>query len=188
MDVMPLIPETKMADARKQSVSGTHWPGEPKTTSALQFRPAFLQSTPWQEFSINTSSSNTLSLFTFSLTEPIHSLQCDFQREHYHSLISTNSSQPPQKYICHATILLLVTSFRWDFFQLLKQQKFRQITERQKQTGWEKTRSSQHTLLRCYRKYLVNTHRTLLLFSLFCSISVNYTHTNTHTGIYVEQY
>ena len=28
MDVMPLVPETKMADAHKQSVSGIHWPGE----------------------------------------------------------------------------------------------------------------------------------------------------------------
>ena len=30
MDVMPLVSETKMADARKQSVSETHWPGEPR--------------------------------------------------------------------------------------------------------------------------------------------------------------
>ena len=121
-----------------------------------------------------------------------HSLQSDFEREHYHSLISTNSNQPPQKCIRHANILWLVTSFRWHFFQLQKQQKFRQTTERNKQTTWEKTRSSKYTLLRCYRKLLVNTHRTLLLFSLFCSssISVNYTHTrtNTHTRIYVEQY
>ena len=28
MDVMLLVPETKMADARKKSVSGTSWPGE----------------------------------------------------------------------------------------------------------------------------------------------------------------
>ena len=56
---MPLVPETKMADARKQSVSGTHWPGEPrghcsKLRPLLQLRPAFLEPTPWQEFSINT--------------------------------------------------------------------------------------------------------------------------------------
>ena len=31
MDVMPLVSETKMADARKQSVSGTHWQGEPRS-------------------------------------------------------------------------------------------------------------------------------------------------------------
>ena len=27
---MQLVPETKMADARKYSVSGNHWPGEPR--------------------------------------------------------------------------------------------------------------------------------------------------------------
>ena len=51
MAVMPLVPETKMADARKQSVSGPHWPGEPygqcsKLRSLLQFRPAFLEPIP----------------------------------------------------------------------------------------------------------------------------------------------
>ena len=29
MDLISLVPKTKMADARKQSVSRTHWPGEP---------------------------------------------------------------------------------------------------------------------------------------------------------------
>ena len=28
--VMPLVPEKNMADTRKHSVSGTHWPGEPR--------------------------------------------------------------------------------------------------------------------------------------------------------------
>ena len=28
MGGMPLVPETIMADAHKQSVSGNHWPGE----------------------------------------------------------------------------------------------------------------------------------------------------------------
>ena len=51
MAVMPLVAETKMANARKQSVSGTHWPGEPhgqcsKLRPLLQFRPAFLDPTP----------------------------------------------------------------------------------------------------------------------------------------------
>ena len=51
MALMPLVPETKMADARKQSVSGTHWPGEPrgqysKLHPPLQFRPAFLEHSP----------------------------------------------------------------------------------------------------------------------------------------------
>ena len=139
---MPLVPEIKMADARKQSVSGTHWPVEPcgqcsKLHLQLQFRLAFLEPTPWQEFCINTLIfQHPLSFSTFLLTGPTHSFQCDFQREHYHSLISTNSSIPPQKCICHATILLLVTPFRWDFFQLQKQQKFRHTTERNKQTTW----------------------------------------------------
>ena len=56
---MPLVPETKMADARKKSVSGTHWPREArgqcsKLRPQLHFRPAFLEPTPWQVFSINT--------------------------------------------------------------------------------------------------------------------------------------
>ena len=44
MGGMPLVPITKMVNARKYSVSGNHWPGEPRdllnTTSALEFRPA----------------------------------------------------------------------------------------------------------------------------------------------------
>ena len=38
MGVMPLVPETKMADTRKQSTSGTHWPGEPRS-QCLKLRP-----------------------------------------------------------------------------------------------------------------------------------------------------
>ena len=40
MDVMPLVPETKMADARKHSVSGTHWPREPRGQCS-KLRPHF---------------------------------------------------------------------------------------------------------------------------------------------------
>ena len=44
---MPLVPETKMADAHKQSVSGNHWLGEPrdqclKLRPHLNFVPRFL--------------------------------------------------------------------------------------------------------------------------------------------------
>ena len=65
---MPLVPETKIADARKQSVLGTHWAWRttwlvPKTTSSFEFRPAFLEPTSLHVFSIITASSNTLSLF-----------------------------------------------------------------------------------------------------------------------------
>ena len=137
MAVMPLFPKTKMADARKQSVTGTHWPREPqgqysKLRPPLQFRPAFLEPTLWQECSIN------MLIFQHSLSFHIftYSLQCDFQKERYHSLISTKTNILPQKCICHATILLLVIPFRWDFFQLQKQQKFRQFPkERNKQNG-----------------------------------------------------
>ena len=64
----------------------------------------------------------SISLFFshFLLTGPTHSLQCDFQRENYHSLISTNSSIPPQKCMSHATIFLLDTPFRWEFFSASK--------------------------------------------------------------------
>ena len=56
---MPLVPVTKMADASKYSVSGNHWPGEPH-----EFRPAFFGAdSKTHVFSMNTSSSNTLSLF-----------------------------------------------------------------------------------------------------------------------------
>ena len=68
MGVMPLVPETKMADARKHSVSGktlarrTTW-SVLKTTSSFEFRPTFLELTPEHVFSINTSSSSFFSHF-----------------------------------------------------------------------------------------------------------------------------
>ena len=58
------------------------------------------------------------------LQEPTHSLQYDFQREPYHSLVSTNSCIPPQKGIFHTTILLLVTPFWWDFFSFKNKRNF----------------------------------------------------------------
>ena len=87
-------------------------------------------------------SERTLSLSPFRLTESTHSSSFFF-------LHLTSSSQPPRKCLLHATILFLVILFRWDFFQP-RTQKFLQTTERNKQY-----------------KYLVNTHRTLLLFSVF---------------------
>ena len=65
---MPLVPTTKMADARKYSVSGNHWPGEPrdqclKSRPHLNFVPRFLEPIPRHVFSINTSSSNILPRF-----------------------------------------------------------------------------------------------------------------------------
>ena len=68
MGGMPLVPITKMEDTRKYSVSGNHWPGEPrdqclKLHPHLNFVLRFLEPIPRHVFSINTSSSNTLSLF-----------------------------------------------------------------------------------------------------------------------------
>ena len=79
--------------------------------SVFQFRPTLLESTPRQEFSISTlifQHSFSFSIFYLPylptpplgqdmtqgqfFTGPTYSLQCDFHREHYHSLISTNSS------------------------------------------------------------------------------------------------
>ena len=86
MVVMPFVPETKMADARKQSVSGAHWLGEPrgqrsKLRPPLQFRPTFLEPTPCQEFSINTPIfQHSLSFHIFYL-QGQHTLSCVVSRE-----------------------------------------------------------------------------------------------------------
>ena len=65
---MPLVPTIKMADTSKYSVSGNRWPGEPcvhclKLRLHLNFVPRFLEPIPRHVFSMNTSSSNTLSFF-----------------------------------------------------------------------------------------------------------------------------
>ena len=65
---MPLVPETKMADAHKKSVSGNHWTGEPhdqclKLRPHLNFISRFLEPTPKHVFSTNTSSSFSFSHF-----------------------------------------------------------------------------------------------------------------------------
>ena len=122
---MPLVPETKVAETRKQSVSGTHWSGEPrgyclKLSPLLQFRPAFLEPTPRKEFSINALIFLHSLLFTFSHTRPTHSLQCDFRRENYHSLISTNSSIPPQKMYTPCNHSLTCYTFLVRFFPASK--------------------------------------------------------------------
>ena len=118
---MPLVPTTKMADARNYSVSGNHWPGEPrdllKTTFTFEFRPAFLEPIPRHVFSINTSSSNTLPFFSpISIAALTHSLQCD-------SLIHQQTSKAT-KWINHANLLFLNILCLWDFFQPRKHQLF----------------------------------------------------------------
>ena len=108
----------------------------PKTTSAVSISSCVFGADSMTRIFYKYAHLPTFLLFfTFLLTGPTHSLQFDFQREHYYSLYSTNGSIPTQKCIYHTTILLLITPFRRDFFQLQKQQKFRQTTERNKQYG-----------------------------------------------------
>ena len=158
----------------------------PKTTSVLQFRPAFLELTLWRVFSINTLIfQHSLSLSHFHLQGPTHSLQCDFQREHYHSLISTNSSQPPEKMYTSCKHSLTCCIFSVRFFSTSKTT---EISSNHRKKERNNMGEDTFLLLRGYWKYLVNTHRTLLLFSLFCSVNYTHTHKQTHTGIHVEQY
>ena len=107
MAVMPLVPETKMADVRKQSVSGTHWP--------KIFYEYFL--------------------FTFSLTGPTHSLQCDFQREHSHSHFNSRQYTATKMYTpCNHSLTCYTFSVR--FFSSFKNRNFVKLPkERKKQHG-----------------------------------------------------
>ena len=148
MAVIQLFPETKMADARKQSVLGTHCPGEPRSQCSklhppLQFRPAFLEPTPWQEFSINTLIfQHSLSFSHFHL-QGQHTLSSVTSRENTITLSFQSTAVYRHKNV-YATqpFSYLLHLFGEIFFQLQKQQKFRQTTERKKETTWEKTRSS----------------------------------------------
>ena len=141
--VMPLVSKTKMADARKQSVSRTHW-SVLKTTS-----PTSISSRIFGVYSMTRIFNKfahlpTLSLFfTFPLTGPTHSLQCDFQREHYHSLISTNSNIPLKNVYTSQPFSYLLRLFGEIFSSFKNNRNFiKPPKERNKQTTWEKTRSS----------------------------------------------
>ena len=118
---MPLVPETKMADARKYSVSGNHWPGEPpdqclKLRPRLNFVLRFLEPTPRHVFSINTSSSNTLSLFLiFSCRANTLSPVWLSERTLSLSLIHQQTSNAT-KWIGHANTPFLSIPCQWDFF------------------------------------------------------------------------
>ena len=131
---MPLFPETKMADAHKQSVSGNYCPGEPrdqclKLRPHLNFVPRFLGADSktrifykyliFKHFSLFhnfTCRSNTLS--PVWLPERILSL----------SIIHQQTSNTT-KWIGHANIPFLSIPCLWDFFQPRKQQ-LRWNTER----------------------------------------------------------
>ena len=94
---MPLVPTTKMAEAHKYSISGNHWPGEPrdllKTTSPFEFRPAFF----------GTDSKTRIFykhvIFKHCISFSQFLLQCD-------SLIHQQTSKAT-KWINHANLLFL---------------------------------------------------------------------------------
>ena len=134
MGGMPLVPETKMADAHKYSISGNHWPGEPrdqclKLRPHLNSVPRFLEPTPRYVFSINTSSSNTLLLFHI-FTCRANTLSPVWLSERILSLyLIHQQTSNATKCIGHAKIPFLGIPCLWDVFQPRKQQLSR-ITER----------------------------------------------------------
>ena len=152
MAVMSLVPETKLVDGGKLISLGnllarkTTWLVVLTTTSATpilsrifgaynmtkivykysHFPALFL-------FHIFTYRVNTLFLLWLSKrTLSLYLFRPTDQHTFFSFLHVTFSSQPPRKYIPHATILFFVILFRWDFFQP-RTQKFRQTTERNKQ-------------------------------------------------------
>ena len=114
MGDMPLVPETKMTDAHKYLVSGNHWPGESrnqclKLRPHLNFDPRFLGPIPRHVFSINTSSSNTLSLFHIftcraNTLSPVGLPERILSLSHIHQQLSNAT-----KWISHANIPFLST-------------------------------------------------------------------------------
>ena len=131
---MPLVSETKMADVHKQSVSGNHWPGEPrdqclKLRPHLNFVPRFLEPIPRHVFSINTSSTNTLPLFHVftcraNTLSPVWLPERILSLSHIHQQLSNAT-----KCISYANTLFHVILCQWDLFQPRKQQ-LRRTTER----------------------------------------------------------
>ena len=100
-----------------------------KTMSSSEFRPAFLEPTPRHIFSINTLSSNTLSLFHI-FTCRANTLSPVWLPERILSL-SHIDQQPPNAIKCigYANIPFLSIPCQQGFFQPQKQQ-LRRTTER----------------------------------------------------------
>ena len=158
MAVMPLVLEAKMADVGKLISLGnllamnTTWlvlTTTPTTSILSRVFGAYCKTKIVYKY----SHLPTLTLFPLWLPERTLSLSPFQPRELIYSssfLHFTSSCQPPRKGILSATIPFFVILFRWDSFQPRKQ-KFRLTTERNKQSTWEKTRSSWHTLLKFSR-------------------------------------
>ena len=141
---MPLAPETKMVDTRKHSVFGIHWPGEPhgqfsKLRPPFQFRPAFLEPTPWQAFSINTLIfQHSLSFSHFHL-QGQHTLSSVPSRENTITLSFQLTAVYRHKNV-YAAQPFSCYSFSVRFFSASKTTEI--SSNRKKQTSWDKTRSS----------------------------------------------
>ena len=111
---MPLVPTTKMADAHKYSVSGNHWPGEPrdqclKLRPHLNFVPRFFGAdSKTRIFYKYFVFKHSVSFFPISIAALTHSLQWD-SFIHQLTLKAT-------KWINHANILFLNIPCLWDFF------------------------------------------------------------------------
>ena len=135
MDIMPLVPETKMADVSILISRGnlltrrTTWL-VPKRTSATSISSCVFGAYSMTRILYNYARLPTLTLFSHFHPQGQHAFSCVTSRENTFTLsISTTGvstlfllftfdfySQPPWKCILHATILFLVILCRWDFF------------------------------------------------------------------------
>ena len=166
MAVIPLVPETKMADVGKLISLGnlldrkTTWFVLTTTSATLILSRDFGADCMTSIAYIYSRLSRTHS-FHFNSQRKHALLHCDLQRQlilsilthrdnththtHTHTLSITFDFQQstPRKCILSATIFFLVLHLLLELLQPRKQpQKFRQTTERNKQPAWEKTRSS----------------------------------------------
>ena len=147
--IMPLVPETKMADVSKL-ISLRNLLARKTTclvlttTSVTSILSRVFGAYCMTNIVYKYSHLPTLILFPLWLPERTLSLSPFRLTESTHSssfLHLTSTSQPPRKCILSATILFLVILFRRDFLQP-RTQKVRQTIETNKQPTWKKTRSS----------------------------------------------
>ena len=96
MDVMPLVPETKMVDVCILISLGnllarrTTWLVLKNTSATSNFSRGFGAYSMTRIFYKYYNLPTLTPFFTISLTESTHSFHCDFQREHSHSSISNH--------------------------------------------------------------------------------------------------
>ena len=183
MAMMPLVPETKMADISKLIslenllVRKVTWLVLTTTSATLILSRAF------------GADCVTRIAYIYSRLPSTHYLHFELQRHHTFSIwtyrdntlslsyIFMSSTQPPRKCIHSISFFFLVLPFRLDLLQPRTQsQKFRQTPKETTNQHGGKTHTFSHTLLYFfislpYMKYLVHilfiVYRTLSIFSLF---------------------